>query len=116
MPGLTDVAREAGAHPIRCPHCGTHFKIHKVLEMMFIAILKMVRGGEKVSVRNFGTFSLRHLPGRTMQNPFNEHKPVKFGDRKVLTFRQSVATKAFMNRDPNERGPLTKKGSKNESE
>lgn len=110
MPGLTDVAKEAGAHPIRCPHCGAHFKIHKVLEMLFTAIQKMVRDGETVSIRNFGTFRLRTVFGRVMKNPFNEHKSITFPDRKVLCFHQSVATKAFMNREPNERAPLTKKG------
>jgi nucleoid DNA-binding protein len=110
MPGLTHVAKAAGAHPIRCPHCGAHFKIHRILEMFFLALLKIVRDGEKVTIRNFGTFSVRHLSGREMKNPFNERKPITFGPKKVLSFRQSVATKQFMNRAPGERGPLTKRG------
>ena len=108
MPGLTVIAKEVGAHPIRCPHCGGHFKINRVLEMFFLAIMKLVRDGRKVSIRNFGTFSCRLLPGREMNNPFDGMKRIKFGDRLILAFHQSQAAKRFMNRDL-KRGPLTRK-------
>lgn len=89
----------------------------RILEMLFVAIVSAVRDGQKVSIKNFGTFSLRHLPGRKMANPFNEGVELSYGDRKVMAFRQAVATKRFMNRKDHsqeKRRPLARKGASDE--
>jgi nucleoid DNA-binding protein len=113
MAGLLQVAKAAGANPIRCPHCGQQFTITKVLEMIFICIMQEVREGGKVSIRNFGTFSLRVLHSRTLRNPFAGGREVTFPDRKVMSFRQSAETKRFMNRFKKIK-PKTKEGEEND--
>ncbi len=52
--------------------------------------------GEKVRVKGFGTFSVRHLPAREGRNPFNGEKIVIAASVGV-TFRPAKALKAALN-------------------
>lgn len=116
MAGLKDIAKAAGADPIRCPHCGQHFRIVEVLEMLFLCIMQRVRDGEKVTIRNFGVFSKRIVPSRVLKNPFAGGKEVSFPDRMVMSFRQAAETKRFMNRFKNLKTVKTKEMAKREEE
>jgi nucleoid DNA-binding protein len=85
MPGIHDVAREAGVRT-------------DILSNVFEAILAAITRGEAVRIKNFGTFERRKYKGRTLVTPaVNAGKPVEYPDSFVLKFRQSQIAKRRIN-------------------
>lgn len=85
MSGLADVAKKANVK-------------REVVQDVFEAILSMVKNGDDVRIKGFGTFERKTYPGRTLQTPaVNEGKPIKFADSFLLKFRQSALAKRRLN-------------------
>ena len=56
---LECVAREAGLHPLVCPHCGKKVRTIKAIDLMFRVIVNRLRLGDVVKIRFFGSFERR---------------------------------------------------------
>jgi nucleoid DNA-binding protein len=97
MASLNDVAREAGANPIKCGSCFKSNDTSKVLSALFGVILKRVAAGEVVRIAGFGVFRARKFKGRTLHSPILETGEISFPDSLVLRFHQSVVAKRRLN-------------------
>lgn len=97
MAGLADIAKEAGLNPVVDPNTGKKIWTNEVLERFFELILERVASGERVHIKNFGSFSMKLYRGRTLNSPLMEDGEVTFGDRQTLRFSQSQKAKAKLN-------------------
>jgi nucleoid DNA-binding protein len=68
------------------------------------ALVETARGGERVYIRNFGTFSVRVRPPRTIKSPVIPGGEKKLPERKVLEFRMSPKLAAVLNAGGKARG------------
>lgn len=96
MPGMFDIAREAGITHVVCPHCGRKFDAIAVVFEFFNQLLASVMEGKEVKVLGFGTFCVQKLKGRMMKTPLVA-KGTKFKDTLILRFHQSVKVKQLLN-------------------
>lgn len=70
-----------------------------IVQSIFQEIMARVAAGEKVKVKNFGTFQAKVYPGRELTSPrVNGGKPFNFPDSLGLKFRQSQRAKQTLNR------------------
>ena len=92
--GLVKIAAEAGASPIKCPHCRRKINNDKALWRFFELILERIRSGEEVVIKNFGSFRPLHVEKRKLPKGFGKKKSEK---RLVVGFRNSRNAKAFLN-------------------
>ena len=100
MSGLTHAARDVGADPMKCPCCGRSFSTTKMLQALFMAILRRIKDGDRVIVHNFGTFLPTVLKGREVRTPIMKGGKTRFEDRVVIRFRQSTVAKKYLNKQP----------------
>lgn len=85
MASLNDIAKRAGVRGDAATE-------------LFAAIFSAVKDGETVRIQGFGNFTVKTYPGRTLTSPaVNDGKPIKFGDSKMLKFRQSALAKQKLN-------------------
>jgi len=86
MSGLRDIAKTL---KLKLP----------IVQSVFQEIIARVASGEKVKVKNFGTFQAKVYPGRELKSPkVNGGKPLNFPDSMALKFRQSQRAKQTLNR------------------
>ncbi len=97
MATFKEVAREAGLNPMLCPHCGRHFSTNNVIKELFRRVLAYIVAGHEVRISHLGTFVTKIVKGRTLRTPIMEGGEVTYGDRKVLTFKQTKAVKGILN-------------------
>ncbi len=71
----------------------------EVVASVFAQIIAALANGEEVLVKDFGTFSVRHLPAREGRNPFNGEK-IAIAASVGVTFRPYKALKAALNPEP----------------
>lgn len=78
------------------------------------ALVDVARDGERVYIRNFGTFSVRVRPARTIKSPVIPGGSTKLPERKVLEFKMSPKLYAVLNAGGKARGvaPPAKRGAK----
>lgn len=91
MSVLPEVAREAGLDPVVCPWCGRKVSTLEALDLFFQLILRRIRRGETVKIRDFGQFRayLRKARGVTKTA----------GPKVVARFTPAAAAKRFLNQD-----------------
>lgn len=86
MSGLRDIAKTL---KLKLP----------IVQSVFQEIIARVASGEKVKIKNFGTFRASVYPGRELKSPkVNGGKPLVFPDSVALKFRQSQRAKQTLNR------------------
>jgi nucleoid DNA-binding protein len=78
MATLPELARAAGLDPVLCPHCGRRVQTLDAVDLMFSAILHKIRGGETVSIRQFGSFCLVHRVGRGLGAAAGSYPVIRF--------------------------------------
>jgi nucleoid DNA-binding protein len=98
MAGLKDIAKEAGLNPLKVEG-GASVNTLALIEEMFKLIIEKCAAGEKVRIKDFGTFGARLNKGRKLKTPLMEGGEVKFGDILLLKFRQSGTSKKQLNAD-----------------
>lgn len=97
MAGLNDVAREAGLNPAEDKKTGKKLNTSEALEDFFNLIIKKCSEGQTVRIKNFGTFRMRTMKGRTLKSPLMEGGEISFPDTQVLRFHQSGIAKGKLN-------------------
>jgi len=97
MAGVGEVAKEAGLNPVRCPHCGKKFGTTRVIARFFRLVANYCQHGERVILKDFGTFFCKTHKGRTLKTPLMKGGKVTFKDSLVLTFKQSSVIKDVIN-------------------
>lgn len=98
MAGMSEVAREAGLNPVEDPNSGKKIWTSDVLDRFFELVVQKCAEGETVRIKNFGSFSMKTFPGRTLKSPLMEGGEVTFPDTQVLRFSQSSVAKALLNK------------------
>ncbi len=63
-----------------------------IVEAVFAAITEALCAGDKVELRGFGTFKIRHRPGRRGRNP-KTGAPVDIPNKRVAVFKVGRALK-----------------------
>ena len=121
MAGLSDIAKEAGLNPAKIPEDADLKRLKNLdtsipLEDFFNLIIAKCAAGETVRIKNFGTFRMRTMKGRTLKSPLMEGGEISFPDTQVLRFHQSQVAKGKLNElAPADEAPAkkaTKKASK----
>lgn len=102
MPGLNDIAKEAGLNPVKVTEEVKEGRRKNVdtteqLEKLFELIIQRCSEGETVRIKNFGTFRMRTMKGRTLKSPLMEGGQITFPDTQVLRFHQSTVAKKLLN-------------------
>jgi len=102
MAGLNDIAKEAGLNPYKPDPTQDLSRVKnldttKELEDFFNLILKKCAEGETVRIKNFGTFRMKTMKGRTLKSPLMEGGQITFPDTQVLRFHQSAVAKQSLN-------------------
>ena len=99
------VAKEAGLNPVVCSHCGRKVKTDALIDNLWAKVLERLKGGESVSIKNFGSFMARMMKPRKLTESQAEFSGVEgFGARNVLRFKQSGAARAYLNQGENNGG------------
>jgi len=98
---LRDMAAELGLKNLKGTHGGKIDGV-KLLEEFFGHILKTVKNGEAVRIKNFGTFSAKVYKGRTINSPVIPEGKREFSDNLVLRFHQSSGAKQRLNAEADE--------------
>lgn len=115
MAGLSDIAKEAGLNPVRIPPDADKARLKNLdtsipLEEFFNLIIAKCAAGETVRIKNFGTFKMRTMKGRTLKSPLMEGGEISFPDTQVLRFHQSQVAKGKLNElAPTDEKPKTSK-------
>lgn len=110
MAGLSHVARECGADPLRCPKCGHQIRTLDSLRAVFRHIVRLVMDGQRVRISDFGVFYAKVLAGRTVRSPILDGGEASFSDSLVLRFSQSKKLKAVLNPDKRSNKKPKRKG------
>lgn len=112
MAGMSDIAREAGLNPVIDPNTGKKIWTNEVLDRFFELILEKCAEGERVHIKNFGSFTMKLFKGRTLTSPLMEGGEVTFSDSQTLRFSQSSVAKAKLNELAPPDGKKSKKNKK----
>lgn len=107
MPGLNEIAKEAGLNPVEDPETGRKINTSDVLDEFFKKVLEHCAAGETVRIKNFGTFRMRTYKGRTLKSPLMDGGEITFDDTQSLRFHQSQVAKRTLNElaPPSEQKP-----------
>lgn len=70
--------------------------VSKIVDVIFEEISKALARGDRVELRGFGSFSIRHREAREARNPRTNEK-VMLGERKAIYFRAGKEVKERMN-------------------
>ena len=70
-----------------------------IVDTVFSSILEAVHRGEKVELRGFGSFRLRHRESRRGRNP-KTGEQVDVPSKRVAYFKPGKELKALINRQP----------------
>jgi DNA-binding protein HU-beta len=84
MAGTHDIARAAGMKDTD-------------IKTVFSVILEQVRNGERVLIKDFGSFEKRHVNARVVKSPQIPNGSANVPEHEVIKFRAAPATKAFLN-------------------
>lgn len=103
MAGLNDIAKEAGLNPVKIPEEADTKRLKNLdttipLEDFFSLIIAKCAAGETVRIKNFGTFKMKTMKGRTLTSPLMEGGEISFPDTQVLRFHQSAVAKGQLNK------------------
>lgn len=100
MAGMHDVAREAGLKD-------------EDVDKVFVAVQKLCKDGERVQVRNFGSFAQKVRAARIITSPKIPGGSAQVPERKVITFKASPATRENVEAKPAKKAkPVGKKPAK----
>jgi hypothetical protein len=57
MARISSIAATAGLNPVTCAHCGKRTRTDRAVALFFRRIVERLAGGERVQVKDFGTFT-----------------------------------------------------------
>lgn len=102
MAGMNEIAREACLNPVTIDDGvynsrGKNLDTTEQLERLFELIIEKCAEGDTVRIKNFGTFKMRTMKGRTLKSPLMPDGEVTFPDTQVLRFHQSTVAKEKLN-------------------
>jgi len=84
MAGTHDIARDAGMKDTE-------------IKNVFNAIIARVKAGERVLIKDFGTFENKHVKERMIKSPQIPNGEAKVEAHNVVKYRPSPVTKAILN-------------------
>lgn len=87
--GLSDLAKDAGLHPLVCPHCGRKFSAFSAVELLFKELVRRLAAHGEVKIRLLGTFRVKVHKARGITKAA--------GDRKYVTFETTPRVKRLIN-------------------
>lgn len=87
MAGLSKIAKAAGLKESQ-------------ISSLFSVILDAVAGGQRVLIKDFGSFYLRHRKPRIIRSPQIPNGVAEVPAKRVIRFRASPVTKAVLNGEP----------------
>ncbi len=97
MAGMKDVAKEVGLNPLKVDG-GSNINTLPIVEEFFKAIVEKCAGGERVKIKDFGTFKVVMMKGRKLKTPLMEGE-TRSSDMLILKFRQANSSKKALNAD-----------------
>lgn len=92
---IRDVAREIGLEPMVC-HCGNKIQMIDSIYELFEYIIREVKQGNTVRVKNFGVFFPKKYKGRVLNTPILKDPGMFVEDSVTIGFRASGRGKELL--------------------